>query len=530
MNAFDLPQLPLGYSDFTCLRDDNCIYVDKTILISRLAQRNVKLFLARPRRFGKSLLVSTFESLFRYGLRDFQGLAMENLWKDKTYTVLHLDFSLAKDFQTLEGFLVLFGRMFFLALEKAGMDIEPPSSDPIDTFATLLSRQKDRSLVLLIDEYDAPLTAHLGNPVLFAQVRDRLSELYSAVKGYGSCLRFFFMTGITKLSNTSIFSAFNNLQDLSLDPFYGLLLGYTEEEIQKYFPSYLDDAARSLGISRSEVVARLRENYDGFSFDKEASTRVYCPWSVLNFLDRPYLGFQNYWYESAGLPSVLTKYLGNHKLAQPTSYDQPVFIPLSDLSASRQYDDISIESLLTQTGYLTIKELVNDDLVRLGYPNREVAVSMAKLYAEELLKGQYAPESGTSYLAQKMAKKSLDVVVGDFNLALNAIDYQRYPITDEAACRAYLQVLLIGASMLPSVENHSAMGRSDLEVRAGNRRWVFEIKYARDGENPQKLLDAALEQIRSRRYGETNDSKELIRVGLVFSPKERRFVAWQRAD
>ena len=200
-------------------------------------------FLSRPRRFGKSLLVSTFESLFRYGLRDFEGLAIEPLWSDRTYRVLRLDFSLVRDFSDIKGLAAQFEHMLEDAALHAGLKVPETTTDPISRFVSMLARLSESSLVLLIDEYDAPLTAHLDNPQLFESVQLALSRFYAAVKSYEGCLRFFFMTGITKLSNTGIFSSFNNMTDISSDRHYGTLLGYTEQELIEDFSDYLHRAA-----------------------------------------------------------------------------------------------------------------------------------------------------------------------------------------------------------------------------------------------------------------------------------------------
>ena len=274
-------------------------------------------------------------------------------------------------------------------------------------------------------------------------------------------------------------------------------------------------------------MTQLREQYDASYFDRRAQSHVYCPWSVLNFFNYPQLGFENYWYTSGGQPTVLMKYLSSHALKSPTVYNEDIIVSLSDLGASRQYDEISTEALLTQAGYLTIKELVGGDFVRLGYPNEEVSRSMARLYASELLKGQNLARSGVPLLSNVMASETPDTVVDYFNRALISIDYNRYPVNSEAACRAYLQVLLIGAALVPHVEVHNALGRSDMEVEVGNRHWVFELKYARSASEVKGLLKEAVLQIQSRHYGEKTDGKELIRVALVFSEADRQFTAWE---
>lgn len=519
--------LPLGTSDFAALRANEEIYVDKTALVYELARTRGKLFLARPRRFGKSLLISTFESLFKAGLRDFHGLEIEKRWEDKTYHVIRLDFSEIKEFLDIETFQKKFQDKLIAVFGAVGFQPNANGLGIMTQLSSWLGSLKPNSLVILIDEYDAPLTQCLGKPALFEHVRSIMGELFLTLKANEGCLRFFFMTGITKFSNTSIFSAFNNLLDISLNPVFGTLLGYTEEEIIRDFGEYLEDASRCLGISASELLDRLRNQYDGFCFDSKAETHVYCPWSVLNFFKYPQLGFENYWYSSGGQPTVLLKYLTSHALKSPTLYNEEILLPQSELNASRQYEEISLEALLTQSGYLTIKEVAGGDFLRVGYPNQEVARSMAQLYASELLRGQNIARSGMPMLSRIMSTEPPEVVVDYFNRALTSIDYVHYPVVNEATCRAYLQVLLIGAALVPKVEVHNALGRSDMEVEVGDRHWVFEFKYASKGSDEKKLLDQAADQIQTRRYGEAHESRSLIRVALVFSEAERRFTAWK---
>ena len=213
--------LPLGVSDFAGLRRDGLIYVDKTEMIARMAAtRKGKFFLARPRRFGKSLLVSTFESLFKYGLRDFQGLAIESLWKDKTYNVVRLDFSEVKNFSTVEEFKEGLLELLVSAFSSVGFRYERDSFlSVIRQLSGWLREQVPvSSVVLLIDEYDAPLTACLDQPELFEEVRKTLASFYAILKSNDGALRFLFITGITKYSKVSIFSELNNLNDIVLKP------------------------------------------------------------------------------------------------------------------------------------------------------------------------------------------------------------------------------------------------------------------------------------------------------------------------
>lgn len=280
--------------------------------------------------------MTTFESLFRHGLRDFQGLAIEKLWTDKTYDVLRLDFSEMKEFSDGREL-----REKFVENISAKISVLAPSfSDASTNFETRLSlwlsTRPTNSLVILVDEYDAPLTACLYKPEALEFVRSTISEFFLTLKANDSCLRFFFMTGITKFSYTSILSAFNKLQDITLHSKYSTLLGYTREEIQRYFAPYLERARKTLSLYGDELFAVLQIHYDGFTFDRRASQRVFCPWSVLNFLaPPPEEGFQNYWYQSGGRPTVLLKYLRNHAIADPVHFSETKQIRLSDLSTAQ---------------------------------------------------------------------------------------------------------------------------------------------------------------------------------------------------
>ena len=279
-------------------------------------------------------------------------------------------------------------------------------------------------------------------------------------------------------------------------------MGYTEDEIAACFSCYLDRAAEALHLPGESLTAQLREQYDGFSFDRRAQTHVYCPWSVLNFLAKPSEGFQNYWFSSGGQPTVLMKHLSRHALSQPMSYGESKTVRLSDLNASRQYEEISLDVLLAQAGYYTIGEVTDDQYVFLGYPNQEVAVSMAQLYADELLKGKRLRKQGQPSIRDVLSEGSTDEVIEQLNHVVQAIDYQSYPIVDEASCR--------------------------MEVQAGTRHWVFEFKFANDDAKTKSLLNAAIEQIKTRRYGAQSPNQELIRIALVFSSKQRKFTAWQQ--
>lgn len=523
--------LPLGRSSFEGVRSHNCIYVDKTDLINQFAGEGGYYFLCRPRRFGKTLLVDTLASLFKYGLRDFQGLKIEDQWSDHTYDVLRLDFSDIRQFTSIEEFDDKFTISVGNAMEAAGIQLSPRITDMPDNFIaqfgrTMTSRPVE-SLVLLIDEYDAPLIDCLNNPTLFTKVQKHLLSFFDTVKKVSACLHFMFITGISRYSNVGIFSAFNILQDLSMDPAYGTLLGYTEEEIRFYFKDHLSHAADVLNLSVDECIAKLKENYDGFCFDEDVATHVFNPWSVLYFLKNPKRGFANYWYNSSGNPSILLNYLKGHCLKDPAHYGNDQVVNGTELTSSKDINKLSDLVMLYQSGYLTLKaKSVLGNRYTLNYPNRELALSMAQLYAENL------PEEGDLVnFGMIFLNFSQENFVNELNAFIGKMSYERFPLKDEYSIQSLLYLALRAAGFSPDIEVKNAHGRSDLELRAANRYFVLELKYAREDQDADKLLDAAVEQIKSRHYGEYNHPKlEHVRIALVFSQQQRAFVKWTILD
>lgn len=522
-----LLNLSLGTSSFRALRQARQIYVDKTQLIFDLASQRRKYFLARPRRFGKSLLISTFETLFKNGLEDFCGLAIEKLWKEeRTYSVVKFDFSEIKPLFGITKFEKALKDRLIDNFSGLGFSYDPNSTSLFSQLSKWLGEQPANSLVVLIDEYDAPLTSCLNDRTLFNEVRGFLSEFYALLKANDEAIRFLFITGITKFNKASIFSELNNLVDISLNPQFGSLLGYTHEEVEKYFDSYLLRASTALNLSKEDLLKTLTKQYDGFCFEVTAKQKVFSPWSLLNFFEAPGLGFCDYWFESGGRPSVLLEYVKSHSIRDPKEYGREKTISLASLSGSSDVESLSDIGLFTQAGYLTIKAVEYGNTVFLDYPNLEVKRAMAQLYTELLLKGKVAGQVGAGDIVRVLNNDDPEEVFHILNRLFAAIDYQSYPVTDEASVRAFIQVYLAGAGLDPKVECHNAHGRSDLEVNVGARLWVFELKTAHEGKSADAALQEAINQLTSRRYEEQDAVGKLERVALVFSLRERRFVRW----
>lgn len=522
-----MKSLPLGTSSFEKLRAVGQIYVDKTDMVYDLASQIGNFFLARPRRFGKSLLISTFESLFKYGLRDFDGLKIESLWQDeKKYQVVRLDFSEIKNFSSIQEFSIQLDSLLIGNFSSIGFSYKESKTLLCSTqISNWLKTLPIASLVLLIDEYDAPLTACLDNLKLFEEVRQKLSEFYSVIKANDAALRFLFITGITKFNKTSIFSGLNNLSDISLSPAYGSLLGYTHKEVQDYFSEYLSCASEKLGFEKEKLFKELTAHYDGFCFEETAKQKVFAPWSLLHFFSAPERGLKDYWFESGGKPSVIVKYLRSHALRAPEDYGNEKSISLNALSGSADVESLSDVGLLTQTGYLTIKR-IQGTTAYVDYPNLEVRTAMAQLYLEQILRGRTVEQVGAGEISHLLATGNGESIYQNLNHFLRGIDYRAYKDFKESTLQSFIQIYFAGAGLRAKTEVHNHKGRSDLEVKAGLRHWVFEFKLVQKGESAEKKLREAELQMVERGYGSFEDRQELKRMAVVFSVEKREFVKW----
>lgn len=468
----NLQPLPIGTSDFSALRSAGQIYVDKTEFVYELASERQKYFLARPRRFGKSLLISTFETLFRDGLKNFEGLKIEKLWKEvNTFSVVRLDFSRLKstDRENFDSLLAEYLSHRFSAVGFA----ESPGGSILNQLEAFLMKLPDSSLVVLIDEYDAPLTTVINDKLGFARVREALSAFFALLKSNDRVIRFLFLTGITKFNKLSIFSELNNLNDISLSPRYGSLLGYTHSEVKEYFSDYLLRASKLLGLDEMRLLDDLTKQYDGFCFEETARQKVFAPWSLLKFMAEPERGLKNYWFESGGKSSVLIQHMKTHILSNPEDYAKTKSIALSHLSGSSDVDGLSDVGLLTQAGYLTIKN-VEYETAFVGYPNREVSSSMAQLYTEQILDGRNLVQVGASDVIRELFAGNAEAVFQLLNKAFLSIDYKNYPVRDESSVRALAQVFLSCFGLEPSIEVHNHKGRS-------SSKWFVKGKAPKKG-------------------------------------------------
>ena len=522
-----------NYTSFSKLIETNSIYVDKTGIIANFAKGNGPFFISRPRRFGKSTLINTLHELFAHGLEKFKGLEIEPLWDDKTYKVLHLDFSsynFLSEFNFNDYFYADLKQKFIelgLSIDESNISLKTPALLVDNAFK---NNNSGEEIVLLVDEYDTPLSAVLNNEKEFLARRDILHSFYSKVKEYQGRFRFIFITGVTYYSHTSIFSAFNNLTDLTLDSDCGALLGYTTEELEKYFGEYIDNAAIELNkeyetdiYNHETVVAELKRNYDGYSFDRKCKAHVFNPWSIIKFLERPKEGFIPYWVSSGGAtPTFLVNYLKQglkkynvDELQSLLSIDSTVnkvsdkLYPVIDKIA-----DIDLFAILYQAGYFCIKG-VNRKIFQIGIPNLEVKQAYSEIMLRLLTNNNDVQEKFTTSLYDILCDNNLDKLKNIFNSFINELSYETVKNFNEACFRDVLKLAMLTFNVTASTEVMGACGRADITAEAGDYLYVFELKVTDNSKDIDTKLNEAKEQIIKNKYARRLTDKTVVPVALV---------------
>ncbi len=523
-------QLP-DTTDFGELIDNNCIYVDKTAIINQFASKKGPFFISRPRRFGKSTLINTLHELFAHGIEKFKGLVIEPLWKDKTYKVLHLDFSLFKETPSNGSFNKDFMDSLRFSLQRAGIE---PTKEKVDFPAKLLEKsienEDERAVVLLVDEYDAPLTAVLNDSSEFEDRRKILFNFYMTVKSFQVKFRFILITGVTYYSHTSIFSAFNHLTDLTLDSDYGALLGYTSDELESYFSEYIDNAVETLNrkfpterYTHEKVVEELKRNYDGYSFDEDCMHHVYNPWSILNFLKSPHRGFIPYWVSSGGsTPTFLVNYLkqglkkyNSNELQSLLGIDSTVNKDTDSLYPSiENIANIDLFAILYQAGYFCIKTAF-DGYFKVGIPNLEVKKAYSNLLLNQLTRTQDTKLRFIEPFKEVLASGNLDRIKELFNTFINEFSYETVKNFNEACFRDVLKLAMLTFNVSASTEVMGSCGRADITAEAGDYLYVFELKVTDNSKDIATKLNDAKAQIIKNKYARHLTDKTVVPVALV---------------
>ena len=518
-----LSKLPLGKTAFENFKKLGFVYVDKTDLIAKLAQDPQPTFLSRPRRFGKSTLIDTLEVLFSKGKEAFKGYKLYDIWESTdTYPVIHLDFSAIQvnDYQTVVDTLI---KAMSEQFKKYGFDTSDVATDkyPATYFNTVLERYNG-NVVILIDEYDNLLIrAKNISDDLYKKVLELYNDLFNIIKlQSGKKSLFTFVTGILKLSQTSIFSGSNSFQDVSFNSEYSTLLGYTQEEIHEYFDEYIENFANVNSITKEEVYLKLKENYNGYSFDAEAKTSVYNPWSILNCLKNPTRKFDKYWIETGSPESLLKKRyvreMNSHKLDERLkpliefSEKSQIFVNEKDLTSKTSIDDISDISLLYQAGFLTIKGKNDFDQLLIDYPNLEVKSCFAQILFEKIFKSNQATSNlsndigNKAYIEKILCNGDVNAISTLFSNILRVIGYDaRHELfLKETLVTNLINCVLEVQAIQTYREKQNISGSSDLEVIIGKEKFVFEFKLADNSNEIEAKKQEAFAQIKKHHYGQ----------------------------
>jgi hypothetical protein len=502
---------------FRTLREGGFVYVDKTAILHRLvAPYQGVFFFSRPRRFGKSLTISTLAEIFKGNQDLFKGLAIYDLPYDwKPYPVIRIDLG-SKHASTAEDLTKIFNNMLDDLAQEHSQVLEP--GFPHERFLRLIHRLAGRSgkVVILIDEYDKPILGNIDNPHA-GEILKVLKAFYSVVKTADEHIRFAFLTGVSKFSKVSVFSDLNNLTDTTMDSRFATLAGYTQEELEASFADHIDRLGEREAVSRPEMLAKIRTYYNGYRFSR-AETTVYNPVSVGKLLDRQ--EFANYWFET-GTPRFLLTLMKSEDFFPQDALETPVN---EAAFASYEIEKLSVLPLLFQTGYLTIAAVLSSPLgttYRMGFPNLEVEQSFTYYFLSDVSN----IESGRSFGAVKTLVDALNACDLEKVFAQLRCFFASIPSDIQLKREKYYQSIffaifkLIGLEI--ATEIRTADGRIDAVVKAPQTIFIFEFKL-------KGTAQSALKQIHAKRYYEPflPDARKLMLVGVSFSPKTRNINKW----
>ena len=528
-----------SFIDFTL---ENYIYVDKTVYIPQLVKLK-RVFISRPRRFGKSLTLDTIATLFESGVESyFKGTWIYDKWTEPTYPVLRLNF-LDLDKYSLDLFKQKLNSIITAFAQDIKLKGYKEKVEPEDTIYFLLDelRKERRQIVILIDEYDCQMTANINNETLYKQFQEKIKSFYATIKNKWP-IKFLGITGVTRLKDVEIFSIGSDIRDITNASAYSQMIGFTRDEIKKYYIDYLKLAASYenncsvedvTDVQIESMLDMMAQNYDGYCFDEDYEKKVFSTWSVNTFfqtmIEKKKVQFGEYWYDNGGLPSILVNYLKTHKLnsLDYVEKDKTITIKVNDFKNPTSLTSINQNVLMCQTGYLTLRSPVySKGFMTLGIPNSEVYNALLSLMALNIFDDTKLENVNEQILSQS---KDVGEIIELFNTVLNTVSYDNYPISSEAVVQQLLYMYLKGICNSVSAELHSSKGRADLVIESDNRRIVFEFKYAKNEIEAKVKLSEAIEQIKTSDYGNILPKKnELLRIAAVFNadPKVRAFTEY----
>ena len=518
METKTLKQLPVGIQTFEKIIAQDCLYVDKTAYIHKMLKASNYIFLSRPRRFGKSLLVSTLQSYFE-GRKDlFKGLYIEQVEKEWIeYPVLRLSLASSKHMEKeqLEDYL-----LHILEEHEKRFGISANHSEPnirLMNLITSVYEKTGKQVVILIDEYDAPLLDVLHEKEKLPVLRQVMRKFYSPLKDADPYLKFVFLTGITKFSQLSIFSELNNLKNISMLPEFAAICGFSIEEVKMQLADYLEDYAATKNLNKDEALEALRVQYDGYHFSWP-SPDIFNPFSLLNaFQDRR---LDNYWFES-GTTTFLVEML--------RKYDTE-FTDLKKIEASAYDFDAPTESatsivpLLYQSGYITIKDYDPAfDFYTLDIPNKEVRIGLTR----SLIPAYITPDTlivnnAARHVAQCLVKEDINGALTILQKFLSTIPYCNNANSEGHYQQVFYIIFTLVTGYFADVEVRTATGRVDMVLQTAQRLYLFELKLNRSAE-------AAMQQINLKDYPArfAHCGLPIVKVGINFDAESHTISDWK---
>ena len=515
---------------------DNYIYVDKTEYLYNLINNYERVFFSRPRRFGKSLTLNTIGTLFEKGVEPyFKGTWIYDKWNQDRYPVLHLSFLKYPTTNVNE-----FNHSICQSLRDFASRLNISSYTDDAKFTNLIRNiftaiPYEMKIVVLVDEYDCQLSANINNPKLYEEFRLLLRDFYAVLKGEKH-IKFLAVTGVTRLKDVSIFSVGSDIKDLSYHHAYSNMIGFTREEIKKYYIDYLKIGVSCVENKASEAVTdndvelfidKIAEYYNGYCFDEFCDNKVFSTYSVNNFLQdivqKRKAVFGDYWYEVGGIPSILRSYIESIDIDSKIFITSEIAVNYDEFMNPTSLLSINENVLMCQTGYLTLKSEINSPKkVILGAANREVSSALSSLLTKKFFNTASLVSFYDGDLVLK--KGTAEDIISHLNSVLSTIPYDKYPVKNEPVLRALILMYLTGLKLDVRAEQENSKGRSDILVNFNTRRFVLELKFSENGSDADVLLKDAVAQIQSREYGVENlGDRELIQIACVFdASKDKR--------
>ena len=512
---------PIGIQNFEDLRRNEFVYVDKTRHIYRLTSTGKYYFLSRPRRFGKSLLVSTMEAYFKGKKELFNGLAMEELEKDWVeYPVLHLDLNGSKYMNAGDLDDVLNMNLCRWEAEYGVSTIYRTPSVRFQAVIDTAYEKTGRQVVILIDEYDKPIVDNLGNPEVADDFKKTLQGFYSVLKAKDGQIRFGFLTGVSKIGKLSVFSGLNNLRDISMLPEYSDICGISEEDIHRFFSDSVAELADANQLSVDACFKRLKDRYDGYHFSED-SVGMYNPFSLLNTFSSN--KFKDYWFET-GTPTLLVNVMKQTAFDITTLSDN-VEVASDDLSGMQDIVNSPIP-LFFQTGYLTIKDYDQEfNIYTLGFPNDEVKSGFLKfIFSYYVPVNPAEGNTTTAKLAKALRTGTPDVFMRTLEALFANATYQIQGDAEKDFQYAmYIIMELLGEYV--QAERATSNGRIDLLLQTKDYIYIIEVKI-------DNTADVALQQIEEKGYAKpfVDDPRKIFKIGVSFSTENRRIEDWKIAE